>query len=90
MNSLSPVLIVVASAVLFHDRLTLGQAIGIGVSLAGVMVIISRLDLAVITNLAFNRGDIIIFLNQAVKFVWGAAPLSALGWMGGNVAASRR
>src|SRR6266496_5530067 len=36
MNSLAPVLIVAASAVLFHDRFTAGQAIGIAVSFAGV------------------------------------------------------
>ena len=70
MNSLAPVLIVMASAVLFRDRLTARQAIGIAVSLAGVFVIITRLDPSVVSGLAFNRGDLIILLNQVLWAVY--------------------
>lgn len=86
MNSLAPVLIVAASAVLFHDRFTAGQAIGIAVSLAGVMVIITRLDPAVISGLAFNRGDLIIFFNQGLWAVYSAClrlrpPIHSISFM---------
>jgi drug/metabolite transporter (DMT)-like permease len=72
MNSIAPVLIVAASAALFRDRFTGRQAVGIAVSLAGVMAIITRLDPSVIGTLAFNRGDLIIFLNQAIWGVYSA------------------
>src|SRR3954468_16453594 len=70
MNSLTPVLIVLASAVLFGDRIGRLQLVGIGVSLAGVFVIITRLDPAVVSGLAFNRGDLIILLNQVLWAVY--------------------
>jgi drug/metabolite transporter (DMT)-like permease len=70
MNSLTPVLIVLASAALFGDRIGRLQSVGIGVSLAGVFVIITRLDPAVVGGLAFNRGDLIIVLNQALWAVY--------------------
>src|ERR1044072_4792504 len=44
MNSLGPVTIGAASAVMFRDRLTAGQFAGILVSLAGVLAIITQLD----------------------------------------------
>jgi drug/metabolite transporter (DMT)-like permease len=70
MNSLTPVLIVLASAVMFGDRIGRLQAVGIGVSLLGVFVIITRLDPAVVSALAFNRGDLIILLNQGLWAVY--------------------
>ena len=44
MNSLGPVFIGAASAVMFRDRLTGGQLAGIVVSLLGVLAIITQLD----------------------------------------------
>lgn len=86
MNSLTPVLIVIASAVMFADRMGRLQLVGIGVSLAGVLVIITRLDLSVISGLAFNRGDLIILLNQAIWAVYAAClrlrpPIQSLSFM---------
>ena len=48
MNSLAPVFIAAASAVMFRDRLTGGQLAGIVVSLVGVLAIITQLDPAVL------------------------------------------
>ena len=39
LNSLAPVLIVLASAALFRDRVTTRQGIGIAISLAGVLAL---------------------------------------------------
>src|SRR3954447_3457208 len=44
MNSLGPVFIAAAGAVMFRDRLTRGQFIGIVVSLLGVLAIITKFD----------------------------------------------
>jgi drug/metabolite transporter (DMT)-like permease len=86
MNSLTPVLIVMASAVMFADRMGRLQLVGIGVSLTGVFVIITRLDASVISGLAFNRGDLIILLNQAIWAVYAAClrqrpPIQSLSFM---------
>jgi len=86
MNSLAPVLIVAASAVMFGDRITARQAIGIVISLAGVLAIISRLDFAVISGLGFNIGDIIILVNMGLWAIYSASlrlrpPIDGLSFM---------
>jgi drug/metabolite transporter (DMT)-like permease len=86
MNSLAPVLIVAASAVMFRDRLTAQQGIGIAISLIGVVVIISQLDLAVIRGLAFNIGDVIILINMGLWGIYSASlrlrpPIDGLSFM---------
>jgi drug/metabolite transporter (DMT)-like permease len=73
MNSLVPVLIAAAGAVMFGDRLTRQQLLGVTVSLAGVLVIISRLDPAILTRLAFNWGDIIILFNLVVWAIYSVS-----------------
>jgi drug/metabolite transporter (DMT)-like permease len=50
------------SLVLFGIRLTLAQAVGIVVSLTGVLVILLRGDLTAITAIDFNKGDLIFLL----------------------------
>ena len=86
MNSLAPVLIVAASAVMFRDRLTARQGVGIAISLLGVVVIISRLDPAVISGLAFNLGDVIILVNMGLWGIYSASlrlrpPIDGLSFM---------
>jgi drug/metabolite transporter (DMT)-like permease len=73
MNSLAPVFIAAASAVMFRDRLTAGQLAGIVVSLVGVLAIITRLDPAVLAQLSFNIGDIIVFINMVLWAVYSAS-----------------
>lgn len=73
MNSLGPVFIAAASAVMFGDRLTRGQFVGIVVSLLGVLAILTKLDPGVLTHFAFNIGDIIIFLNMVLWAVYSAS-----------------
>ena len=86
MNSLAPVFIAAASAALFRDRLTVSQLIGIVVSLAGVLVIITRLEFGTLAQLAFNWGDIIILLNMGIWAVYSASlrlrpPIHPLSFM---------
>ncbi|HKS61136.1 MAG TPA: DMT family transporter [Xanthobacteraceae bacterium] len=73
MNSLGPVTIGAASAVMFRDRLTGGQFAGILVSLVGVLAIITQLDPGVLTHLSFNIGDVIILINMAIWGVYSAS-----------------
>ena len=71
-NSLVPVLIVAAGAVIFRDRLRLQQITGILTSLAGVLVIVSRLDAQALAGLQFNGGDLIILFNMAAWAVYSS------------------
>ena len=62
LQSTGPLFVACWSLVLFGIRLTLAQAIGIVVSLTGVLVILLHGDLATITTIDFNRGDIIFLV----------------------------
>lgn len=73
LNSLSPVLIVAASAAIFKDRITGVQMLGVGISLCGVLVIVTQLDVARLAALQFNVGDLIIVFNMAVWAVYSAS-----------------
>lgn len=66
LNSLGPVFIVAAGALVFRDRLTWMQGLGIAVSLFGVLVIVARAELATLMSLSFNIGDLLVVLNQAM------------------------
>jgi drug/metabolite transporter (DMT)-like permease len=58
LQSIGPLFVALWTFALFGDRLTLRQAGGVCVSLCGVVVIISHGSLAVLRDVAFNRGDI--------------------------------
>ena len=53
-----PVLIVVASYILFRDAVTTRQGLGIAISLAGALTLISHGDPALLLGLALNGGDL--------------------------------
>ena len=72
LNSLVPVLIVAAGALIFRDRITLVQVLGIATSLIGVLVIVTRGSLATLIAMAFSKGDLIILVNMAVFAVYAA------------------
>jgi drug/metabolite transporter (DMT)-like permease len=60
MQSLMPVLIVGLSLAIFGERIGALQAAGILVSLCGAVTIIARGELAVLTGLQINRGDLFV------------------------------
>jgi drug/metabolite transporter (DMT)-like permease len=72
LNSLSPVLIIAAGALLFHDRLSPARVLGIATSLVGVLVVVSRLDLAILSTLSLSLGDLMITFNMAVWGIYSA------------------
>ena len=55
---MGPVVIVVFSWLLFRDTVAPLQLLGILISLAGVIILVSRADTAVLTALDFNQGDL--------------------------------
>jgi drug/metabolite transporter (DMT)-like permease len=67
-NSSGPVMIAIASFIFFSDRLTPRQVLGIGLSLIGVIVVVSKGDLQVLAQLQFNTGDLWVL---GAMGVWG-------------------
>ena len=67
LQSSGPLIVAVWSLMLLDVRLTLAQAIGILVSLTGVLVILLHGDLSALSNIQFNEGDL-IFLAAMVVF----------------------
>ncbi|MGW8192712.1 MAG: DMT family transporter [Desulforhopalus sp.] len=61
-NSCIPVIIVLISWLMYNDRLSLRQCLGVCISLSGVLVIISHGKPASLLELQFNRGDILMFI----------------------------
>lgn len=60
-NSVEPVLIIVAAGMLFGDRITARQAGGVVVSLLGVLVLLSGGSINRLLQLQLNVGDLIVF-----------------------------
>ncbi len=69
-NSLGPVMIAAVGALMFRDRLTPRQMLGIATSLAGALAIVTRCDPEIIARVQFNVGDVLIFFNMAVFAVY--------------------
>jgi drug/metabolite transporter (DMT)-like permease len=67
LQSSGPLIVAVWSLILLGVRLTPAQAIGIVVSLTGVLVILLHGDLSALTKIQFNEGDL-IFLAAMVVF----------------------
>jgi len=83
LQSSQPLVIALAVFVLFKERLSARQAVGILVSLTGVAVIISQGDLSRLLSIRFNIGDIII-LGAVVLYGFYSALLRkrpAIHWI---------
>ena len=65
-QSINPFMIALWSLILLRERLAFNQAIGITCSLAGVLVILCRGDVAILTGVGFNRGDVWILAAVAI------------------------
>src|SRR5512140_1478083 len=64
LNSYIPVMIIVLGWLIYRDTITRIQAVGVVVSLVGILAIISHGDLAVITQLELNKGDLIVLVGM--------------------------
>ena len=62
LNSFIPIFILIIVSLFFKEKISKYQIIGIFVSLLGVFIILSRLDINIIKNISFNRGDLWMLL----------------------------
>ena len=62
MISTVPVMIIFISSLLKIEKTNFFQIIGVGLSLTGVLFIITKADLGLLKNLDFNRGDLIMVI----------------------------
>jgi drug/metabolite transporter (DMT)-like permease len=67
LQSAAPLVVAVWSLALLGVRLTLAQAAGVLLSMAGVLIILMHGDLTKLSNIEFNLGDL-IFLGALVIF----------------------
>ncbi|MCA1458974.1 DMT family transporter [Bradyrhizobium sp. BRP22] len=75
LQSAAPLIIAVWSLVLLGVRLTMAQAFGVLLSLAGVLVIILRGDLTALSNVEFNKGDLIFLLALTIFGIYSVLSL---------------
>jgi drug/metabolite transporter (DMT)-like permease len=66
LQSAGPLFIAVWSLILLGVRLTLAQAVGIALSMTGVLVILLHGDFTAFTAIEFNRGDVIFTVALAL------------------------
>jgi drug/metabolite transporter (DMT)-like permease len=61
-----PVLVLFGALVLHRTPVRLGQSIGLGVAMLGVVLVATRGDLATLAGLELNRGDLLMLLASAI------------------------
>ena len=61
-----PAMIVLLAALLFGERSGLIASIGVAISIAGALLVVSRGDLQVLTSMAFTAGDLWMLLANLV------------------------
>jgi len=61
-NSVTPVLVLCLSWLVLRETATPRQLVGVVISFAGVLTIVSRADLSTFLELRFNQGDLLILL----------------------------
>jgi drug/metabolite transporter (DMT)-like permease len=72
LNSVAPALIALASFLIFRDRISPLQGVGIAISLCGVLAIVAKLDMTTLLSLTFNPGDLMIAVNMGIWAVYSA------------------
>ncbi|GAA0681033.1 DMT family transporter [Marinobacterium maritimum] len=91
MQSAVPLMILLLGALMFGERASGRQWLGVVLSLGGVLVLISRGQLEVLTGFAFNEGDLWIFLAMlswsfyTITLRWRPAALDGLTFFGFSV-----
>jgi drug/metabolite transporter (DMT)-like permease len=66
LQSAGPLIVAMWSLILLGVRLTLAQAIGVLLSMTGVLVILLHGDLTALSNIEFNKGDLIFLVALAI------------------------
>ncbi len=71
-NSCIPIIIVILSWLVYRERLSIKQSIGVLISLSGVMLIIAKGDMSTLQQLTFNRGDLLVLVAALVWALYSA------------------
>ena len=66
LQSAGPLIVAIWSLVLLGVRLTIAQAIGVLLSMTGVLVILLHGDLTTLSSIEFNKGDLIFIVALAI------------------------
>jgi len=64
LNSAIPILIILLGWLVYRETITRLQTLGVAISLAGILAIISRGDPAVLASLQMNKGDLIVLFGM--------------------------
>jgi drug/metabolite transporter (DMT)-like permease len=64
LNSAIPILIILLGWLIYRETITRLQMLGMAVSLAGILAIISRGDPSVLAGLEMNKGDLIVLFGM--------------------------
>ena len=75
LQSAAPLVVAIWSLILLGVRLTLAQAFGVLLSLAGVLVILLHGDLTTLSNIAFNKGDLIFTVALVIFALYSVLTL---------------
>jgi drug/metabolite transporter (DMT)-like permease len=93
LQSTAPLSVAIWTFLLFRERLTAGQALGIVLSLSGAITIVCRGDFGALATIDFNHGDVWILAALAAYALYTAllrlrAPMHPLSFLAATVAAS--
>ena len=75
LQSAAPLVVAVWSLILLGVRLTLAQALGVLLSLCGVLVILLHGDLTTLENIDFNKGDLIFIVALVIFALYSVLSL---------------
>jgi len=70
LNSFIPVMVITISWIFLREKLTPLQLAGVAVSLAGVMMILTRGDIGALTSFKLNGGDLLLILAMLMWSVY--------------------
>jgi drug/metabolite transporter (DMT)-like permease len=70
LNSSIPIMIIVTGWLIYRDTITRVQALGVAISLAGVMAVLTGGDPSVLASLTLNRGDVIVLAGMVFWAVY--------------------
>ena len=70
LTSAHPLIVAVLAFIIYRERLTIWQAIGVVISLCGVLTVLTRGDITVFKTIQFNIGDVVFFIALLIYAVY--------------------
>ena len=64
LNSSIPIMIIVLGWLVYRETITRVQTLGVAISLAGILGIVTRGDITMLATLSFNKGDLIVLAGM--------------------------